>query len=398
MSDKAPGLTAVPDSSLQRPATALHRLGMVAGEASGDILGGAVLAALRDRSPELSTTGIGGEHMLGQGFESLYPMDRLSVFGFVEPLKRLPELLRIRRAVFDQQRALRPDVFLGVDAPDFNLTLEARLRAEGLRTAHLVSPSVWAWRAGRIRKIKRAVDLMLCLLPFELDVYQRAGVPAVCVGHPLIEQLRQLPAREPARQQLGLDPNRVWLAVLPGSRAGEVQHLMPVYADAMAILARRHQGLSFVLPAANADRRRDIEAALAGRDLPVTVIDGGGRLAMRAADAVLVASGTATLEAMLLERPMVIAYRMAWLSWQLLSRLVTSPHVGLPNVLAGRSVVPELLQDAATPEALAQQVEQVLERGSELQLPVFAESAAQIGSGFADRCADALTGLAGGRS
>lgn len=371
-------------------ASAPRKLGVVAGEASGDILGAAVLAEMNMRHPELASFGIGGERMLAQGVESLYPMDRLSVFGLVEPMKRLPELLRIRRDVLRQQQALRPDVFLGIDAPDFNLNLERRLRREGIPTAHLVSPSVWAWRAGRINKIRDAVDLMLCLLPFELEIYRQASVPAVCVGHPLIEELAALPDREVARVTLGLTTKSRWLAVLPGSRAGEVSHLMPLFAAVISRLAIADRDLGFVVPAATPARRETIEAALAGLDVPVRVIDGHGRLAMQAADAVLLASGTATLEAMLLGRPMVIAYRMAWLSWQILSRAVRTPYVGLPNVLAGTAIVPELLQDAATPAALASAVASLFGPAGEKQTAIFAELAGRIGGGFAGRCADAL--------
>lgn len=369
------------------------QLGLVAGEASGDILGGAVLAALAQRH-SLQLSGIGGPRMMQGGLASLYPMDRLSVFGFAEPLQRLPELLRIRREVIAQQRELRPDIFLGIDAPDFNLDLEKKLRADGIPTAHLVSPSVWAWRSGRIRKIRQAVDLMLCLLPFELAVYERAGVPAVCVGHPLIEELAELPDQAVLREQLALPAGRRLLAVLPGSRGGEVEHLMPVFAQTMQTLAARHPDMAFVIPAADSSRHAAILGQLKNYSLPLQIVEGKGREVMKAADAVLLASGTATLEAMLLRRPMVIAYRMAWLSWQILSRVVTSEFVGLPNILAGRPVVPELLQDAATPTALAKGVEDLFGAVGEVQVEIFEELAAQIGSGFAERCADAIDGLA----
>ena len=373
-------------------AAAPLQIGLVAGEASGDILGGAVLGAVAQRHP-LQVSGIGGPRMAQHGLASLQPMDRLSVFGFAEPLKRLPELLHIRRQVIAQQCASRPDVFLGIDAPDFNLGVEERLKSEGIPTAHLVSPSVWAWRAGRIRKIRRAVDLMLCLLPFELAVYERAGVPAVCVGHPLIEELAELPDQTALREQLMLPEGRCLLAVLPGSRGGEVEHLMPVFAETMQTLAARHRQLTFVIPAADGARHAAILKHLKTYELPLQVVEGHGREVMKAADAVLLASGTATLEAMLLRRPMVIAYRMAWLSWQILSRVVTSEFVGLPNILAGRPVVPELLQEAATAAALADAVEGLFNGAGESQIDSFEALAAQVGSGFAERCADAIDGL-----
>jgi len=375
--------------------TKLH-IGVAAGETSGDILGGAVAGELRTRyGDQLTLSGIGGTRLAEQGLDSLYPMDRLSVFGIVEPLKRLPELLRIRRHLCEQQLDLRPDCFLGIDSPDFNLGVESRLRQKGVRTAHLVSPSVWAWRAGRIKHIAQSVDLMLCLLPFEVAVYQEAGVAATCVGHPLIEELAVLPAQDTLRERLGIGQTDKVLAVLPGSRSGEIAGLTPVYVQTMQRLHARHPELRFLIPAANTERQGQIEAALESVDLPVTVVLGRGRETMAVADAVLLASGTATLEAMLLRKPMVIAYRMHWLSWQILSRLAITRFVGLPNVLAGRAVVPELLQAAATPEALADAVQAALERGHEDQVVHFDELAGMIGGGFAPRVADAIDGLAG---
>ena len=369
------------------------KLGLLAGEASGDILGASLVRELRQRHPDLSLSGIGGPLLIEQGLASLYPMDRLAVMGLVEPFKRLPELLRIRADVFQQQSEWRPDCFIGIDSPDFNLTLERRLRQQGQTCAHLVSPSVWAWRPNRIKTIAQSVDLMLCLLPFELDIYQRAGIPAVCVGHPLIEELADLPDKNAARIQLGLPSTTPVLAVLPGSRAGEVATLMNVFVSTLERLTAEQPQLTFVIPAANGDRRNQIEKALENKRLNVTIVDGQGRLAMQAADAVLLASGTATLEAMLLRRPMVIAYRMAWLSWQILSRMATTRFIGLPNILAGREVVPELLQDAATPEALADALIEAMTRGEDIQVPAFDSIAASIGSGFAGRCADALEHL-----
>lgn len=369
------------------------KLGLLAGEASGDILGASLVSELHQRHPDLSLSGIGGPLLIEQGLASLYPMDRLAVMGLVEPLKRLPELLRIRADVLQQQSEWRPDCFMGIDSPDFNLTLERRLRQQGQTCAHLVSPSVWAWRPSRIKTIAQSVDLMLCLLPFELDIYKRAGIPAVCVGHPLLEELANLPDKNTARAQLGLPSTTPVLAVLPGSRAGEVATLMDVFVPTLERLTAEQPELTFVIPAANGDRRSQIEKALENKRLQVTIVDGQGRLAMQAADAVLLASGTATLEAMLLRRPMVIAYRMAWLSWQILSRMATTRFVGLPNILAGREVVPELLQDAATPEALADALIEAMTRGEDIQVPAFDSIADSIGSGFAGRCADALEHL-----
>lgn len=368
------------------------RLGLLAGEISGDLLAASLVAELAQRYP-LELSGIGGPALTARGLHSSHPIDRLAVMGLIEPLKRLPELLQIRAEVFQQQLAWQPDVFVGVDSPDFNLALERRLKSQGITTAHLVSPSVWAWRQGRLKGIAKAVDLMMCLLPFELEIYQQAGIPAVHVGHPLIDDIAKLPDRDQARQELGIAGQGRVLAVMPGSRAGEVAQLLPLFLRTMEQLHRENSQLTFVIPAANAARYQQITAALANSSVPVQVTEGEGRLTLQASDAVLLASGTASLEAMLLRKPMVIAYRMAWMSWQIMSRMVQVKHVGLPNILAGRAVVPELLQEQASVDALTRAMEQVLERGHEQQLPIFDALADQIGGNFAERCADAIDGL-----
>lgn len=369
------------------------RLGVCAGEASGDILAGAVISDWRARRPSLAVQGIGGPKMHAAGCDSRYEMDRLSVMGLVEPIKRLPELLRIRRGLIDQQLAWEPALFLGIDSPDFNLGVERRLRTAGIRTAHLVSPSVWAWRKGRIRGIRESVDRMLCLLPFEVAVYQEADIDAVCVGHPLVDDLRGMPGSEQVRQALNLPTDKPVIAVLPGSREAEVRHLMPLFAETMAQLQQGDHTLRFVIPAASPRLERQIKASLTDRALNVTVVSGGGREAIRASDAVLIASGTATLEAMLMGKPMVIAYRMASLSWHIMSRMVTLPYVGLPNILAGRQVAPEYLQDEATPSNLANALRRILDGAGDEQIAIFAESAEQIGGRFAERTVEALESL-----
>lgn len=369
------------------------RLGLCAGEASGDLLAGSILRAWQQRGTSLDITGIGGDQMQAQGLDSLCAIDRLAVMGLVEPLKRLPELLGIRRRLIAQQQRVAPDLFVGVDSPDFNLPIERRLRVTGIPTAHLVSPSVWAWRRGRIRGIRESVDRMLCLLPFEVDIYREAGIDAMCVGHPLVDELQQLPAAEELRVAMGLPSNKTLLAVLPGSREGEVRHLMPVFADAMQLLQARHTNLHFVIPAADAERHKQIESVLKPAALPVSLIRGQGREVMRCSDAIMIASGTATLEAMLLRKPMVISYRMASLSWSILSRLVKTPHVGLPNVLAGEEIVPELLQHHATASRLADAVSGLLEGDGERQVRRFDDLAGLIGGNFAERCIDALLPL-----
>ncbi len=373
------------------------RIGVVAGEASGDILGARVLSCLRSRYDEVVVEGIGGPLMQAQGLDSLFPMERLAVMGFVEPLKRLPELLRIRSTLFRHFRDNPPDVFLGIDSPDFNLHLEHKLRREGVATAHLVSPSVWAWRQGRIRKIKRAVDLMLCLFPFETDIYQRHGIPVRFVGHPLADEIPRRMDTAAARAGLGLAPTGKLLALLPGSRGSEVRLLAPLFLQAANLLWQEDRQISFVLPAASDLRRRELAGVLQDYpQLPVTLLSGQSREAMAAADAVLLASGTASLEAALLKRPMVVAYRMAALSWFLVSRLVKTEYAGLPNVLAGKALVPELLQGAATPQAMASALKTLLcdHASATRQRQEFDTMHENLQQDFARQAADALAQLA----
>lgn len=333
------------------------RIGIVVGEQSGDILGAGLIAALKQRYPDAIIEGIGGPRMIAEGCVSFFPQDRLAVMGLIEPLKRLPELLQIRKTLRQHFLANPPDVFIGIDSPDFNLPLAASLKRGGIKTVHYVSPSVWAWRQGRLKTISRAVDLVLTLFPFEADFYRAHAytfpVNAVCVGHTLADQL-PLEAADVAvsRQQLGLQ-DRPTIALMPGSRAGEVARMAPVFLQAAKLCLSRLPELQFVLPAANAERRKQLDALLADSDLPVTVVDGQSHSCMQASDVVLMASGTTSLEAMLLKKPMVIAYKMAPLSFAIISRLLKVSYVGLPNLLAGRLLVPELLQDQATPEALA---------------------------------------------
>ncbi|MBT7719364.1 MAG: lipid-A-disaccharide synthase [Halieaceae bacterium] len=371
------------------------RIGVLAGEASGDILGSRVLKELRAQCDELIVEGIGGPLMEAQGLTSMFPMDRLSVMGFVEPLKRLPELLHIRRAVFEHFRDNPPDIFLGIDSPDFNLRLERKLREQGIKTAHLVSPSVWAWRQGRVKKIKQSVDLMLCLFPFETQVYQDHQVPVRFVGHPLADELPNRVDALAARQALGLATDNKLLAMLPGSRSGEVSRLAPAFLAAARLLWQQNPQLRFVMPAANTAREVELKALLAQQpDLPVTLVCGHSRETMAAADAVLLASGTATLEAALIKRPMVVTYRMAAFSWWLVTRLVKISFAALPNVLAGRSVVPELLQDAAVPEAMAAAIEPLLaDEAIANQLQAFDRIHVQLKQGYAAKSANALLQL-----
>lgn len=372
------------------------RIGILAGEASGDILGSRVLAALRQQFPDLQVEGIGGPLMEAQGLKSMYPMERLSVMGFVEPLKRLPELLRIRGDLFRHFRDNPPDFFLGIDSPDFNLHLEQKLRRQGIKTAHLVSPTIWAWRAGRIKKIKRAVDLMLCLFPFELPIYREHQMSAVFVGHPLADELLEPMESLQARRELGLSEQGKLVALLPGSRGGEVKMLTPLFLQAARLLLQQEPAVKFVLPAASDARSEQIQSQLSEySDLPITLIAGHSRTAMVAADAILLASGTATLEAMLLKRPMVVAYRMGAFSWFLSSRLATTRFVGLPNVLAGERIVPELLQNAATPQAMVDELLPLLTQPqvATAQVTAFESFHRDLALGYAPRAAAALADL-----
>ncbi len=332
-------------------------IAMVAGEASGDILGAGLMETLRQRFPQARFAGIGGPRMLEHGFHSLFPQDRLAVMGLVEPLRRLPELLRIRRHLRQHFLEQPPAVFIGIDSPDFNLSLEGDLRRVGIPVTHYVSPSVWAWRQGRIKTIARNVDLMLTLLPFEAEFYEKHRVPVEFVGHHLADQLPLTVDTLGARRALNLEPNARLVALLPGSRGSEVKQMGELFLQAADLCLARQPGLEFLLPAATPDRYRQLHEQLAAHQhLPVHLLHGQSRQAIAAADAVLVASGTATLETLLLKKPMVVAYRMAPLSYAILSRLVKAPFVSLPNLLAGRELVPELLQSRATPQTLADAV------------------------------------------
>ena len=334
------------------------RFALVAGETSGDLLAGLLLGGVRQRWPDLQSFGIGGHQMAAQGFEAWWPSEKLAVRGYVEVLRHYRVIVGIRAQL--QQRLLstdRPDVFIGVDAPDFNLDLEANLKAHGVRTVHFVCPSVWAWRAERVEKIRLSADHVLCIFPFEPELLARHDIPATYVGHPLANVIPLVPDRAAARATLGLRDEDTVVAILPGSRASEVQYLVQVFFEAAERLRSARPGIRFVVPAVPALRER-IEAAArsAGLGAELQVIAGQSHTALAACDVTLIASGTATLEAALFKRPMVIAYNMNWLSWQIMRRKQLQPWVGLPNILCGEFVVPEFLQEAATPQALAQGV------------------------------------------
>lgn len=341
------------------------KVALVAGEASGDILGGALMRELRGQHPDIEFIGVGGSQMQEQGLQSFFPMERLAVMGLVEVLGRLPELLKRRKQLLEYMLHEQPDVFIGIDAPDFNLDLELKLREQGIKTVHYVSPSVWAWRQKRVLKIKQACDLMLCLLPFEASFYEEHQVPVRFVGHPLADSIALEHDQGRGRRQLGLDLEAPLVALMPGSRGSEVARLGGLFLQTARLLHQHNSELRFVMPAANALRREQLENMLKSfPEVPVTLLEGQSQLALQACDAVLIASGTATLEAMLFKRPMVVAYRLAGLTYRILKLMVKSRYFALPNLLAGEALVPELIQQAATADNLACAVEQQLRDGS----------------------------------
>ncbi|MBT8549645.1 lipid-A-disaccharide synthase [Polynucleobacter paneuropaeus] len=348
----------------------MPKLACVAGEPSGDLLAAPVLSALNQipDMTDLEVYGIGGPLMQAQGFRSDWPMETLSVRGYVEAIQQLPAILRLRKELIHTLLTEnRPDVYLGIDAPDFNLGVEMQLRKAGIPTLHFVSPSIWAWRAGRIKKIAQAVDRMLCIFPFETAIYERAGIAATYVGHPLASDIPLQPDTSGARQKLSqllhlssdkLDGTVV--AVLPGSRGSEIEFIAPIFFDTMAVLANKLKGqkLYFLIPVATARLRAPLEALKSQLqnqypEIQIHLIDGHADLVLEAADVVLIASGTATLQAALWKKPMVISYKVPWLTGQIMKRQGYLPYVGLPNILCGEFVVPELLQNEAKPEALA---------------------------------------------
>jgi lipid-A-disaccharide synthase len=379
---------------IDRPVT----IGIVAGEASGDILGAGLIRSLRKRYPRARFVGIGGDEMIAAGFHSLVPMERLSVMGLVEVLGRLRELFSIRDRLLDYFLSnVRPDVVIGIDSPDFSLEVERRCRNAGILTAHYVSPSVWAWRRKRVFRIARSVDLMLTLFPFEARFYEEHQVPVSFVGHPLADMIPLETDTAGARERLGLAPDAPMLAILPGSRAGEVERLGELFLGAARWLQERKPDLQLVIPCVNGEREKQVRALVESLSvsLPLTIIRGRSREVMAAADAVLLASGTATLEAMLLKKPMVVGYRLSRFSWAILSRIVNISHVALPNLLWEQPLVPELLQDDASPESLGAAVLACLEDSStrEQQKEAFTRLHHQLRRNASDRAAEAIGGL-----
>ena len=356
----------------------LPKLACVAGEPSGDLLAAPVLSALNQipNMANLEVYGIGGPRMQAEGMRSDWPMETLSVRGYVEAIKQLPAILKLRKELIrNLLNEGRPDVYLGIDAPDFNLGVELELRKAGIPTLHFVSPSIWAWRAGRIKKISQAVDRMLCIFPFETEIYDRAGVASTYVGHPLASEIPLEPNGQGARDKIGqylslptASLDGLVIAVLPGSRGSEIELIAPVFFEAMQLLSERLKGqkLHFLIPVATPRLREPLEQLLlniknGNPDIQIHLLDGMADEVLEASDVVLIASGTATLQAALWKKPMVISYKVPWLTAQIMKRQGYLPYVGLPNILCGEFVVPELLQDDATPEKLANAVQEWLE-------------------------------------
>ena len=329
-------------------------LAMVAGETSGDLLAGFLLDGLKARWPNLTAGGIGGPQMQRRGFDTWWPSDKLAVRGYVEVLRHYREIVGIRQQLKARLLDQKPDIFIGVDAPDFNLDLEADLKSVGVKTVHFISPAVWAWRADRVEKIRRSVDHVLCIFPFEPALLATHGIAATYVGHPLANVIPMQPDRAAARRKLGMGDEDVVVAILPGSRKSEIQYLAKRFLRAAALISLAQPAIKFIVPTIPA-LRKEIEriAVSVGVHANLQIIEGQSHTALAACDVTLIASGTATLEAALFKRPMVIAYNMNWLSWQIMRRKKLQPWVGLPNILCRDFVVPELLQDAATSQALA---------------------------------------------
>jgi lipid-A-disaccharide synthase len=366
---------------------------VLAGESSGDLIGALLLKGLQQLHPHLHYGGIGGPRMVELGFDAQIPMERLAVRGYAEVLRHLPALLRLRKQLANDLIAQPPKVFIGVDAPDFNLGLEEKLRLSGIKTLHLVCPSIWAWRAERGGKIKRAVDHLLCVFPFEVELLQKLGIPATYVGHPLGDMIALEPDPQGARDALRIPRDAFAVGLLPGSRRDEIVHIAPRFFKAAELIRAKEPNAIFLMPAAGPERKDQLQRML--KQYPavqVQLIDGQSHRVLEASDGVLVASGTATLEAALYKKPMVIAYVMPKLTWWMMKDKGYLPYVGLPNILAGEFLVPELLQDRATPEALAcALIEQVRDTRKKEQLNErFHQIHLQLRRGFSHSAAQAV--------
>ena len=376
------------------------KIALVAGEASGDLLGAGLIRAIRNRIPDASFEGVAGPAMIAAGCERLEDAETLAVMGLIEPLRHVPRLLRLRRSLARRWIQSPPDVFVGIDAPDFNFGLEKKLRRAGVRTVHYVSPTIWAWREGRVKTVRAAADRVLCILPFEKDVYDRHGIDAVFVGHPKADSIPVDIDITSAREVLGLGDAPV-IAMLPGSRGSEVSRLGPVFAAAAMLISAANPGVQFVTPAATPRLRGMIESQLevAGASGQFTLTDGGSIEVMAAADIVVLASGTAALEAALLCRPTIAAYRVSRLTAAILRlfKLLKTDYFTLPNLLTDTPMIPEFIQEAATPEALAAEAAALLQDDARREAIAsrFAKLRTELALGADDRAAEAVINLAG---
>ncbi|MCS3455158.1 lipid-A-disaccharide synthase [Aeromonas rivuli] len=373
------------------------RIGIVAGETSGDILAAGLVRELQRRYPDAQFEGIAGPRMQALGVKALFEMEELSVMGITEVLGRLPRILQVRRELLRHFIANPPDIFIGVDAPDFNIGVELKLRRAGIKTVHYVSPSVWAWRQGRIHKIKAATDMVLAFLPFEKAFYDRFDAPCRFVGHTMADAIPLVPDQGAARAELGLDPSRRWLAVLPGSRSAEVGFMSPLFLEACKHLTVHYPSLGFIVPLVNEARREQflrIKQEIAPK-LEMVLLEGQGREAMTAADVVLLASGTAALEAMLVKKPMVVGYKLKPFSYWLAQRLVKTDYVSLPNLLADQMLVPELIQHECTTENLVEEVCKLLQHDNSELIATFTRLHQSIRCDADKQAADAVLALLG---
>lgn len=367
---------------------------LVAGEASGDTLGADLILSLKKRYPNAKFVGIGGPKMQLQGFDSWFPMEELSVMGFFEVLKHLPSLLKIRKKLIQKLLKLKPDVFIGIDAPDFNFKVESVLKSNHIKTVHYVGPSVWAWREKRLFKVKNAVDGMLVLFPFEPSYYHRYGIPVKFVGHPLANQFPEVPNTSACKSELGFLPVDSVTAILPGSRMSEIDSMADIYMQAATKVAEIYPHMKFVIPCVHDKARQRIEKSVSefGSDLSVTLLDGQSRLALEACDQALVTSGTATLECALMKKPLVLAIVVHPISYWIMKRLATTEWIGLPNILAGQSLVTELIQESATPDNIAVSLGKLIADESlrNKQIEAFNKQYEQLKQNASERAADAI--------
>lgn len=368
------------------------KIAIVAGEHSGDLLGAGLMQAIAKRHPNATFIGVGGPLMAEQGMNSFFAMDDLAVMGIAEVFQQLPKLLKHRKNLVNYLISEQPDVMIGIDAPDFNLTVEARLKKAGISTIHYVSPSVWAWREGRIKGIKKAVDHVLCLLPFEKDFYDGHQLPATFVGHPLADDIPMQWQQTEARNELELEPDVTYLAMLPGSRKGEIARMAPIFLKVANKLAKKYPELRFVAPMISEARATQLQELVDqySPDLNIALPVGESRKVMAAANYLLLTSGTVALEALLIKRPMVVAYRFHWLSYQIIKRLFHAPFFSLPNLLAGKEIVPELAQSEASEEAIEQALVQLIEQDNQPLLEQFTNLHQQLKVSASEKAADVV--------